>query len=36
MKCGENHVMGKLIILAQEVLQEDEGAGVSAGHNFKI
>lgn len=28
--------MGKLIILTQEVLQEDEGAGVSAGHGFKI
>lgn len=36
MKCGEINVMGKLIILTQEVLQEDEGAGVGAGHDFKI
>lgn len=36
MKCGEIHVMGKLIIVTQEVLQVDEGAGICAGHDFNI
>lgn len=36
MECEESHVMEKLIILTQKVLQDNEGAGVSAGHNFKF
>lgn len=36
MKCGDIHVMGKLIILTEKVLQGYEGAGISAGPDFKV